>query len=248
MSPDDLEKRMRDLECFHGLRVLPGAWAVLRLDGRGFSRLTEQRFDKPFDARFHALMVTTARALFEELGAVYAYTESDEISLLLPRDTQLFDREVEKLVSISAAIASGTFSLALGAPAQFDSRVWVGARDGLVTDYFRWRQADATRCALNGWTYWILRKAGLSVEEATRALAGQTVAFKNEVLSQHGIDFDEVPAWQKRGTGLAWQTYEKAGFNPLLAREVVAVRRRVEVNQELPMGDDYGRFIGALLG
>jgi tRNA(His) 5'-end guanylyltransferase len=32
---------------------------VIRLDGRGFSHLTEQHFDKPFDARFSDLMVTT---------------------------------------------------------------------------------------------------------------------------------------------------------------------------------------------
>src|SRR5262249_60131666 len=101
MDPDDFEARMRALEYFHDLRVLPGAWPVLRLDGRSFSRLTEARFEKPFDARFHELMCQTSEALVTELGAVLAYTESDEISVLLQRDSDLFDREVEKLVSIS---------------------------------------------------------------------------------------------------------------------------------------------------
>jgi tRNA(His) guanylyltransferase len=247
MNPDEFEERMRALEYFHTLRVLPGTWPVLRLDGRGFSRLTESRFDKPFDERFHELMATTARALLIELGGVYAYTESDEISVLLPRETQLFDREVEKLVSISASIASSTFSLALGAAVQFDSRVWVGAQPELVVDYFRWRQADAARCALNGWAYWTLRKAGSSVEEATAQLRGQSVSYKNELLFQRGTNFNDLPAWQKRGTGLSWESYEKQGYDPKLAKAVTATRRRVRIDRALPLGDEYGSLIRSLL-
>jgi tRNA(His) guanylyltransferase len=79
MDRDDFEKRMRALEYFHSLRVLPGAWVVLRVDGRGFSRFTEAHYEKPFDPAFHALMLQTARTLLEELQGIYAYTESDEI-------------------------------------------------------------------------------------------------------------------------------------------------------------------------
>ena len=113
-DPDDFEQRMRALEYFHDLRVLPGTWPVLRLDGRSFSRLTEARFEKPFDLRFHELMCQTTEALVTELGATYGYTESDEISLLLPNTSDVFDRSVEKLVSIAASIAGGTFSLGSG--------------------------------------------------------------------------------------------------------------------------------------
>jgi tRNA(His) guanylyltransferase len=247
MNPDEFERRMRALECFHALTVLPGTWPVLRLDGRGFSRLTEARFDKPFDARFHDLMCRTAEALLTELGAVYAYTESDEISVLLPRDSNLFDREVEKLVSISAAIASSTFALALGAPAQFDSRIWVGAQPELVSDYFRWRQADAGRCALNGWAYWTLRRSGSTVDQATAQLEGKSVADKNELLFQRGTNFNDLPAWQKRGTGLYWESYQKQGYNPQLGTAVTATRRRVKVDRELPLGEDYGTFVRARL-
>ena len=37
MRPSELDAKMRALEYFHGLRLLPGAWTVLRVDGRGFS-------------------------------------------------------------------------------------------------------------------------------------------------------------------------------------------------------------------
>src|SRR5690348_14915851 len=110
MKPRDFEARMRALEYFHSVRLLPGAWPVLRLDGRGFTRLTGQRFEKPFDPKFHELMIHTARVLFEELQAVYAYTESDEISLLFRPEWDLFDRELEKAVSVSAGIASAAFT------------------------------------------------------------------------------------------------------------------------------------------
>lgn len=247
MNPDDFEQRMRAGECFHALKVPLGTWAVLRLDGRGFSRMTQARFDKPFDLRFHELMSETARALVIDLGALYTFTESDEISVLMPRGSTQFDREVEKLVSVSASIASSTFSLGLEAAAHFDSRVWVGGRPEDVADYFCWRQSDAGRCSLNGWAYWTLRKAGRTVSEATRQLHGSTVAEKNELLFQQGINFNDLPSWQKRGTGCRWESYEKPGANPKTGEQVSVVRRRLVVDRDLPLGDAYGRFIMAIL-
>jgi tRNA(His) guanylyltransferase len=64
---DDLEDRMRELEWFHSLRVLPNVWPVIRVDGRSFTRLSEQHFERPFDVRFHELMLKTAQALLVEL-------------------------------------------------------------------------------------------------------------------------------------------------------------------------------------
>ena len=239
MLPAEFEGRMRALEVFHTLRLPPGAWVILRLDGRGFSRFTETRFEKPFDARFHDGMVQTARAVLEDLQGHYVYTESDEISVLLPRPWDLFDRELEKAVSLSAGLASSTFSLSCGTRVQFDSRAIVAALDEQVVDYFRWRQADAARCALNGWAYWTLRKAGQGVAEATAALEGKSVADKNELLFRTGINFNDLPLWQRRGTGLYWERYDRAGYNPKLDQKTVASRRRLKVDRELPLGEEY---------
>jgi len=247
MHPDEFETRMRRLEYFHALRLLPGVWTVLRVDGRGFSRLTEERFEKPFDLRFHDLMVRTARALLEELHGVYAYTESDEISVLFRLEWDLFDRELEKLVSLSAALASATFTHASGALACFDSRAWLGVSEADVVDCFRWRQADPGRCALNGWGYWSLRNSGQGVAEATRALERASVAEKNELLFQAGVNFNEVPLWQRRGTGPYWETYQKEGYNPRSGQQVLATRRRVRLDEELPMKDDYSSYVSQLI-
>jgi|SRR5215467_3241099 len=192
-------------------------------------------------------MCQTAQALLQELQGIYAYTESDEISLLFRPDWELYDREVEKLVSISASIASATFSLAHQGRAYFDSRVWLGANKGQVIDYFRWRQEDAARCALNGWCYWTLRKEGKSPAVVMEELKGKSIAFKNELLFQRGINFNDLPVWQRRGTGLYWETYEKVGFDPIRQVEVTAMRRRVKISEDLPMKGAYENFIRGIL-
>ncbi len=247
MDSDGFEQQMRSLEYFHSLRLLPGTWVVVRVDGRGFSQFTKSRFQKPFDVEFHKLMVQTASALLEELHGIYAYTESDEISVLFPPTWDLFDRSLEKIVSLSASIASATFTHTSGISVNFDSRVWLGVNESQVVDYFRWRQADATRCALNGWSYWTLRKLGETARKATQLLDSQSVAFKNELLFQNGINFNELPSWERRGVGLYWEEYEKLGYNPVLEQEVIVKRRQIKVDEELPMKDEYGEFIRRFL-
>ena len=247
MSTEDFEARMKAREYFHSLRLVPGTWTILRVDGRGFSRFTETHFEKPFDSKFHAWMVESTRLLMENLGGSYAYTESDEASILFRPEWGLFDREVEKIVSVSAGLMSAAFTKASGLLAHFDSRIWVGSSVGDVIDYFRWRQSDAARCALNGWCYWTLRKSGLSENEATRQLERTTPGDKNELLFRHGINFNEVPLWQRRGVGLTWETYDKDGVNPKSGDATVAKRRRIALVDELPMKDEYSTYLQAMI-
>ena len=246
MNAEAVEAAQRAREYFHGLTVLPGSWTVIRVDGRGFSRFTEQRFEKPFDSRFSDLMVTGAQALLTELCGRYAYTESDEISVLFDPGFDLFGRSVEKLVSISAGIATAAFTHAAGEPAHFDSRLWVGVGISDVVDYFSWRQADAARCALNGWCYWTLRKAGQSAQQATTTLERASIADKNEPLFRHGINFNEIPTWQRRGIGLWSEAYRRPGYDPVQQVDVTATRRRVTVDRELPMKDAYRALVERL--
>jgi tRNA(His) 5'-end guanylyltransferase len=115
-------------------------------------------------------------------------------------------------------------------------------------DYFRWRNEDAHRNALNGHCYWSLRRQGRSVADATAALEGLSVAGKNELLFQQGLNFNDVPAWQRRGVGLYWQEFDQPATNPVTGAAVVARRRRIRRDFELPMRDAYSEFVRGLIG
>jgi tRNA(His) guanylyltransferase len=243
MNNEQFEAEIRQGEQFHGLRIPAGVHAVVRVDGHNFSRFTSEHFEKPFDVTFHGYMLQAAQALLEHLGGLYAYSESDEISLLLPLDWSRFDRSVEKTVSLSAGIASSTFSVASRQPVRFDSRIWVGDDVSSVVDYFRWRQSDAERCALNGWCYWSLRAQGQSARQVTAALDGRSLLEKLALLKEHGVEFAALPSWQRLGVGLCWESYEKGGFNPLTDETTTTQRRRVRIDEVLPGGDDYAAYI-----
>jgi tRNA(His) 5'-end guanylyltransferase len=247
MSKDDLERVMRAYETANDPVVLPGVWPVVRLDGRAFHRLTARpdlAFEHPFDAQFRDAMVATAHHLMDcGLRALYAQTHSDEISLLLHREDTTFGRRVRKIVSVLAGEASGCFSLQLGHLAAFDARISQLPTAQLVVQYFRWRQADAHRNALHGHCFWVLRREGLSAEEARTRLEGATIADQNELLFQRGINFNDLPAWQRRGIGVYWQAYTKVGVDPRTGQEVPARRRRLYTDLNLPLGEAYAAFI-----
>ena len=247
---EELDKKMRIYEESLDQIILPDLYMAARLDGRSFTRLTKEicQFDAPFDIRFRDLMIQTTKALMEcGFRIVYGYTESDEISLLFSPDDNTFGRKVRKINSTLAGEASAAFSLGLGRSATFDCRVIPLPTIDRVVDYFRWRQEDAHRNSLNAHCYWALRKEGMSIQTATNELEGKSVSYKNELLFSRGINYDKLPAWQKRGIGLWKEKYEKEGYDPIKNISVKAVRTRTAVCEDLPMGDEYADMIRSFL-
>lgn len=251
MKFDDLDEQMRVFETGFDLCVLPGLYMVARLDGRSFTRLTKEvhPFEAPFDVRFRDMMLQSAEHLMGGCGfnVAYGFTQSDEISLLFGLEENNFGRKLRKLLSVLSGEASAKFSLLLGAVAAFDCRIAQLPSEELVVDYFRWRSEDARRNALNAHCYWLLRRQGKGVGEATAALRGLSVSAKNELLFQSGINFNDLPAWQKRGSGLYWEEYERPAENPVTGERVAARRRRIRHDLELPMKDDYSAFLRNLM-
>lgn len=246
MKFDELDARMRVYETAHDHCVLPGMYLVVRLDGRNFTRLTKEQldFEKPFDVRFRDLMADTTEHLMNcGFRVIFGYTESDEISLLFHPTEDVFGRKLRKINSVLAGEASAFFSLALGQRGCFDARVSQLPQRNDVRDYFRWRHEDAHRNSLSAHCYWALRKDGLTARAATSQIEGSSSSAKNELLFARGINFNDLPAWQKRGLALYRETYQKESVNGLTGETVFAKRRRIVRNFELPIGDAYGDFV-----
>ena len=256
MTFDELDGAMRAYEQSLDMYVAPNMYIVVRLDGRSFTKLTKDicKFEAPFDERFRDIMVDTLKYLMENSGfqTVYGFTESDEMSILLRIDDNTFGRKIRKINTTLAGEASAYFTkelykrFGIDVIASFDSRVCPLPNLDIVGQYFRWRQEDASRNSLNGWCYWTLRKNKESKRKATSILSGKGNAFKNELLFQNGINFNNLPAWQKRGVGIVFTEVDREGYNPKTKETVMTKRRVTEVNYELPYGYPYEEYIKTL--
>ncbi len=250
MKFDEIDTRMRVFETAHDHCVLPGIYIVARLDGRSFTRLTKEvhKLEVPFDEGFRDMMLATVEHLMNcGIDIIYGYTQSDEISLLFAENEETFGRKTRKLNSVLAGEASAKLSLLLGDIACFDCRICQLPNITEVVNYFRWRSEDANRNALNAHCYWTLRGDGKSARQATSMMLGLSIADKNELLFQHGINYNHLPSWQKRGTGLYWEEYEKMGYNPKTDETVSTMRRRIKRDLDLPMKDEYSLFINDII-
>jgi tRNA(His) guanylyltransferase len=250
MKFDELDSKMREFELARDYKAIPEVFLVARLDGRSFTKLTKEvlPMKRPFDGLFRDGMVATLAHLMDcGFQITFGYTQSDEISLLFARTETTFGRRLRKLISILAGEASAAFSVRLGSCAVFDCKIIELPESHCVVDYFRWRSEDAHRNALNAWCYWTLRDEGIQPLDATRTLDGMNVSEKNEFLFRRGINFNDVPRWQKRGIGMLWETYEKTSVNPKNNMPVVAIRRRLRTDYELPMGIEFDAYVRALV-
>ena len=167
-------------------------YTILRVDGRAFHSYT-RGMERPFDLAFMGRMDDTARKMCLEIsGACFAFVQSDEISILLTdfatNQTQAwFDGNIQKMVSISAALATSIF----GDGVQFDSRVFTIPDPVEVANYFVWRQQDATRNSIQMAAY---------AQFSHKSLHGRDVNQMQERLWQEKqINWNDYPDGCKRG-------------------------------------------------
>ena len=116
MKFEGLEDRMLYYRGLSDYRLIPNSYVLLMLDGRAFSSFVKNYFDKPFDDKFINMMNETAKYLCEKIqGCKFAYVQSDEISLVItdfdtPNSDSFFGYRLEKILSISASMASAKFN------------------------------------------------------------------------------------------------------------------------------------------
>lgn len=201
MSNDSLGDRMKSYEGVASGELMRRTPVIIRIDGKAFHTFTVG-CDKPFDRDLsHAMLVTTLMLCSQIQGAVFGYTQSDEISILL-QDWATFETDrwygykVQKMASVAASIATAQFNNLYQhpqkrGPALFDARVFnVPFQE--VTNYFIWRQQDATRNSIQG-----LAQANFS----HKSLQGLNASkLQDRLMLEKGINWNDIPTRFKRGS------------------------------------------------
>jgi len=130
-EPMDLGTRMKMYEHQNENSIPENEHIIVRIDGHHFSKFTK-KFNKPFDEIFSNTMIETTKDLTERFTAFTGYTQSDEITLVIPSlmDTTNYDvpknhkphktikkgwthinnGRTQKIVSLTAAYATMRFN------------------------------------------------------------------------------------------------------------------------------------------
>jgi tRNA(His) 5'-end guanylyltransferase len=218
----------------------------------------------------------TAKYLCENIsGAKLAYHQSDEISILITDYDKLntkawFDKNIQKMVSISASMATAAFNKAfrenydkwryslperpsesdnklcvtylraLDKMAMFDSRVFVLPKEEVV-NCFLWRQQDATRNAIEA-----LGQSYYSQKQLYKKTCNQ---IQDMLFVEQGINFNDLPVYQKRGACVIKEAYvtERKFPNHLAETEedkfAPVKRTRWIVDEDIPIFSQDRNYI-----
>ncbi|MFF0597869.1 tRNA(His) guanylyltransferase Thg1 family protein [Streptomyces antibioticus] len=204
---DAIGDRMKRHEAPYRLLLPRRTYTVLRVDGRAFHSYLRGA-EKPFDETFMADMDAVAEALCQEItGAVLAYTQSDEISVLAcdfagEQTEPWFGGVAAKQLSISAALATAVLNERRpGRRALFDSRLFTLSDPVEVANYLIWRQRDAVRNSIS-----MAAQAYFS----HRRLHGVSTGGMQELLwSEVGVNWNDYPEGCKRGRVTVRRTGER---------------------------------------
>lgn len=212
MDKTSLGNRMKSYEQVPAQKLVRRMPVLMRLDGKAFHTFT-RGLEKPYSMSLREAMVDTARELVSGIqGAVFAYIQSDEISILIKDWTTLstdswYDNKVQKMVSVSASIATAAFNDCFQHPSKsslalFDSRVWNLPKEE-VANYFIWRQQDATRNSIN-----MLGQDNFS----HKSLQGKNVSAVQDMLMglTPPINWNDQSTWAKRGSCVLRSTTEES--------------------------------------
>ncbi|MBC5744690.1 hypothetical protein FMM74_014160 [Lachnospiraceae bacterium MD308] len=271
MKRDDLGNRMKTFyEEISKIRLMRRCPVICRLDGKAFHTFT-RGFKRPFDDVLIKTMQETAKYLCENIqGCQLAYTQSDEISLLLIdyqrfETSAWFDYEIQKMCSISASMATMAFNRifsetvsdlkvdntkpmnryfeAVYLGAMFDARVFNIPKEE-ATNYFYWRQLDASRNSIQ-----MVGQANFSNKELQHKSCND---IQDMLMTQKGINWNDLPTYQKRGSCIIKEDYftytdEHGMLIEIDADEVgifvdeLTVRNRWIIDKNIPIFKGEGR-------
>ena len=230
---DSLGDRMKGYENIERKYLTRRLPAIIRCDGICFHSFTKG-FQRPFDIILVESMWDTAKYLCENImGCKIAYIQSDEISLLLTDYDNIttqawYDKNVQKMVSASASKTTKSFNKSFARniekwingedylkqikyeeiyknriwEAEFDSRVFNLPKEE-VCNYFLWRQQDTTRNSIQ-----MVGRVNFSHKQLDNKNCNQ---IQEKLFQEKGINFNDLPIYQKRGSCVVKEKYDKDG-------------------------------------
>lgn len=228
---DDLGCRMKTFyEQIPKTKLMRRCPVAIRIDGRAFHTFT-RGFQKPFDEVLIKSMQETMKYLCENIqGCVLAYTQSDEITLILVDYKKLtssawFDYEVQKICSIAASMATMAFNNIFSKYVkEFDLELAYND-NGIDTKENR-KLWEIYKKAINKGAMFNARCFNIPKEEVTNLvywrqldasrnsiqMVGQANFshkelqnkscndIQNMLMTQKGINWNDLPTYQKRGS------------------------------------------------
>lgn len=210
---DSLGDRMKAYEAKTTTeQFMSGLPVIARMDGRAFHSFT-RGLKRPYDERLTMLMADTTAYLVYKTGAITGYTQSDEISLLFystqPKQEIFFNGRVFKMVSQLAAMTTMYFNKKLpgyipekvGTDPLFDARVFQVPTEVEATNYFVWRENDATRNSIS--------MAAQSMFSHNQLMNKNTSEMQQMMYQHYGVNWAKYPDFFKRGTYVQRKKVEK---------------------------------------
>lgn len=239
----DLGDRMKAYEKAAQTVLTPRTPVIIRIDGKAFHTYT-RGCKRPFDARLMDAMDSVAMVLCKEIdGAQMAYVQSDEISVLVHTyktfvTAPWFANEVQKLVSISAGIASGVMTEISDSIFGYTRRACFDARaftlpESDVNNYFVWRQRDWTRNSVQ-----MLARSLYSHKECEHKNNPQL----QEMCFVKGHNWNDLPTTHKRGRCIL-KVDDVVGQH--IDRPIV--RGRWTVDRQIPIFSEEHSYVERLL-
>jgi len=243
-NKDSLGARMKKFESAFKHELPMRLPVVIRVDGRSFHTYTKglkREKGKPCDPNLEHVMNLTAKKLCEEIqGAQVAYVQSDEISILVHNYKKItseswFGNEIQKMVSISASVASVEFTLNSPKiwgevkPAAFDSRVFI-LPEFEVVNSFIWRQQDCTRNSVQ-----MLARSLFSHKECSYKNSAELMDMC-QILA--GRNWNDEPTSFKRGRCIVQEKRQVDGGN---------IRKSWVVDNEIPIFSKDREYIQKFL-
>ena len=185
-------------------QLLPDTYILVEIRGRHFKDFCSQhQVAHPFDDRLTRLMAAAARATMEDFADVdISFGYSDRFYLVFSRTTSTFNRRRDKIVStvVSLFVSSFVykwkefFDIPMIEPPEFTGKITLFPRRRTVIEFLISEQLRAASHCISEYMSAVATRAGAPLDALPENFVDQ-----NEFLFHHGINFNSLPPWHKRG-------------------------------------------------